>query len=85
MNSLEWLKSQNKKIEQDKLHLKNTRIFAGLYRTLIANQVDYELAFEMYKLIEESAKYEWGRETIVDDFIIPGRIFIKNNRKEEII
>lgn len=51
-----------------------------LARTLIFPP---EMHTELFLLAQATARFEWGSETVVDDFSIPGKFLIKRDRLEE--
>lgn len=82
---LRSLKDSKKKIRQNDLCLYNTRKVADCIRHAKIIGHDVSLTHELYLLLIECAKMEWGHGVIVDDFSVPGKFVVKKNLMEETI
>lgn len=76
------LKEIKKEHKQQDLSLKNTRAVANMFTTARAKEM-FEVANELFKIIQIFARIEWGQDTTVDDFSIPGKFVIRSGKKEE--
>lgn len=74
-----------KAFKQQDLQLFHTKCIAHTIRIARKKNLPSEVIEELFRLLWTTAKYEWGPETIVDDFSIEGKFLIKNGSREDLI
>lgn len=75
-----WKKEQ----KQKDLNLKLTRQAVDSYWVAKEKNMVF-LYHDLCIVISAMAQLEWGKNTTVDDFTIPGKFIIQNGNKEEIL
>lgn len=66
--------------KNDARHLKLTRETVATWREHRGRGPEFDK--ELFKLVQEMARYEWGEDTTVDDFSDEKFIIVRNGQKE---
>lgn len=79
------LAKEKRRVQQEKLNLKNTKACIEMLRNARTKELSMGLCHELYQLIKACAVEEWGPATTIDDFSTPEQFIVKNGRKYEMI
>lgn len=79
----EFIRAKRREHAQQAANLMLTREAIACVRLARTLAFTAEVHTELFRLAQSCAKLEWGTETFIDDFALPGKFLVQRGKLEE--